>query len=175
MSFPLLNEVHFSALISDYIHLIIWSVCTNDEFCANMLVVNDCWLLSIEVTIFHYQDATKLLGGLCRVLADDSLITSIASNIHGQHMGRNGSSLYKQQQCYLTTKPFRIQRMGTSCSKSVLCQMHFAERRLKAAPTYSPVALCLKLWKIWAGWTPDLLSSLQTIPPAISRALVLCM
>lgn len=32
--------------------------------------------------------------------------------------------------------------------------MHFAEKRLKAVPTYPPVKLCLKRWKIWAGWTP---------------------
>lgn len=146
-----------------------------------MSFVPICWLwMTADSLALRWQSSITRMpqncwGGLYRVLADDSLITSIASNIHGQHMGRNGSSLYKQQQCYLTTKPFRIQRMGTSRVKSMLCQMHFAERRLKAASTYFPVTLCLKLWKIWAGWTPDLLSSLQTIPPAISRALVLCM
>lgn len=146
-----------------------------------MSFVPICWLwMTADSLALRWQSSITRMPqncweGLCRVLADDSLITSIASNIHGQHTGRNGSSLYKQQQCYLTTKPVRIQRMGTSCSKSVLCQMHFAEQRLKAVPTYSPMTLCLKLWKIWAGWTPDLLSSLQTIPPAISRALVLCM
>lgn len=40
------------------------------------------------------------------------------------------------------------------CSKSVLCQMHFAEQRLKTVPMDSPVKLCWKLWEIWAGWTP---------------------
>lgn len=88
-------------------------------------------------------------------------------------MGRKGSNLYKQQQCHLTSKPSRIQRTSTMHIKSVLCHMHFAEQRLKAVPIHSRVKLCLELWKIWAGWAPDVLSSLQTIPPALCRALVL--
>lgn len=111
--------------------IILWSLCKNYEFCANMFVANEHWLFSSEVTVSRCQVARKLSGGLCDVLANDSLITSVASNTHGQQMGMKGSSLYKQQ-WYLTPRPFKTQRTVTLCSRSVLCQVHFAEQKAKS-------------------------------------------
>lgn len=132
-----------------------------DLWVQMMSFVPMCWLWMIADSLALRRQSSitrrpqNCWGGLCgEVLADDSLITPTSSNIHGQQVGRKGSNLCKQQQCYLTAKPSRTPRMGTLLSKSVLCQRHFAEQRLKAVPTHPPVKLCLKLWKIWAGWTP---------------------
>lgn len=113
-----------------------------------MFVVTERWLFSREVTVSHCQVARKLLRELCKVLANDSLITSVASNTHGQQMGMKGSCLYKKQQhCYFMSRPFQIQRMDVPCSRSALYQVRFAGQRPQDILLWS---YCLKLLKIWA-------------------------
>lgn len=105
-------------------------MCKTYKFCANVFVLTERWLFSREVTVSCCQVVRKLLRELCKVLANDSLITSVASNTHGQQMGMKSSCLCKQH-CYFTSRPFKIQRMDIPCSKSVLYQVRFAEQRPK--------------------------------------------
>lgn len=87
-----------------------------DLWVQMMSFVPMCWLWMIADSLALRRQSSitrrpqNCWGGLCgEVLADDCLITPTSSNIHGQQVGRKGSNLCRQQQCYLTAKPSRLQ------------------------------------------------------------------